>query len=331
MFDASFIFHAWGNDITSGTAYPYNEAGITAAPLGYDCQDDAPYSVNGAPNLRYCSPAIISKGHPVTGMGTLVSGSAVVGGPVGLPQSAFATVGLTGFLATYYPYLQSNTYATIANEAGNFFAGGGPAAAGTITKTGMGQTTGSWIISPRAGGNALGGTLGLLGRYGAIGKYVVPGKVGTYLGTSSWAIIPPMGRPQSQTIIGYTPMGKIKWANPFTKTDVWVNNYNGNTSVLAARGTASPWTTGTVGAYARAGVFQTVLKRTGFDTVTSGGVRNIQLVTPTLTHWIGPGFQTHTAQIGILSLTITPEPEAILMLAAGGALLALLFRVSRRA
>ena len=135
-----------------------------------------------------------------------------MGGPVGLPQSAFVADGVTGFLATYYPYLQSHTYAYIANEAGGFFAGGGPAATTTIHKTGMGQTTGSWYVRKRSGGNALGGVMGLLGSYGAWGQYVVAGKVGTYHGTSSWAVIPPMGRVQYATPIAYTAMGKTtRW------------------------------------------------------------------------------------------------------------------------
>jgi hypothetical protein len=329
MFQASFIMHAWGNDITSGATYPYNEYGFTAAPVGRDCQSASPYTPNGATAPRYCSPALVQQGYPATGSGTLISGGATVGGPVVLPQSAFVADGITGFIVTYYPYLQSWTYATFAAEAGTFFAGGGPAAAGTVVKTGMGQTTGSWYIRP--GANALGGVLGILGRYGAVVKYVVSGKQGTYEGTGSWGMVPEMGRPQFSTPIGYTAMGKTLWANPYLATNTYTNNVNGNLSALVAQGTGSPWTTGTVSAFAQAGVFQTILKRSGYDTVTAGGVRNIQLVTPTLTHWIGPGFQTHTAQIGILTLQITPEPEALLLLAAGGGLLVLLYWARRRA
>jgi len=127
-------------------------------------------------------------------------------------------------------------------------------------------------------------------------------------------------------------MGKTTaWQNPFIKSNTYTNNLNGNTSALIARGTGTLWTTGMVTLYAKAGVQDTIHRRTGFDTVTAGGVRNIQLVTPTLTHWVGPGFQGHTGQMGILNLTITPEPEALLMLAAGGGVLALLYWASRRA
>jgi len=196
----------------------------------------------------------------------------------------------------------------------------------------MGQFSGQWYIT--AGNRGFGGVLGLLGSYGAKAKYVVPGKVGTYVGTGDWAMVQPLGRPQFATPISYTAMGKASnWLNPYNKTNVYVNNYNSNTSALVVDGTGTPWTTGMVTMYAKAGAFATAQWRTGYDTSTGTGttrVRNIQLVTPTLTHWIGPGWQTHTGQMGILNLTITPEPEAVLALAAGCGLLAGLYRVKGR-
>ena len=63
--------------------------------------------------------------------------------------------------------------------------------------------------------------------------------------------------------------------------------------------------------------------------LTAGGKGNIQLVTPTLTHWLSPGWNTHSAQLGILTIQV-PEPGAVLLLAAGGCVLGLLFWVSRR-
>ena len=49
MFEASFIIHAWGNDIPSGATSPYTENHWTAVPLGYDCQHAEPhYTANGA-------------------------------------------------------------------------------------------------------------------------------------------------------------------------------------------------------------------------------------------------------------------------------------------
>jgi len=330
MFSASFIMHAWGNDVTSGTAPPYTAAEFTGAPLGQDCQYATPYKATPThpKSYRYCPESVMEAGAPAVGPRaggpSMISTTATgVGGKIIMPQSAFG-ITTTGFLPTYYPYLQSNTYATFVNDAGSFFAGGGP---GNMTKVGKGQQAGTWIINQ--GPNQFGGAMGLLGKYGAIAKYVVPGIAGTYEGTGTWNVIVAMGRCFECTPVSFTAMGKASnWLNPFDKTQAYINNINGKASTLAARGTGTLWTTGSVTQYA-AGVYTTVLHRAGFDTVTSGGVRNIQLVTPTLTHWIGPGYQTHTAQIGILTLQV-PEPGAMLLLAAGAGVLGLLYRASRR-
>jgi hypothetical protein len=330
MFEASFIYHSWGNDVTSGTQMPYNTAFLTALPLGHDCQHRYPYTENGDPNGRYCSPTIVQNGMPATGSGTLVTGGATVGAPVGLPVSAFG-VTATGFLGTYYPFLQTQTYATIVNAAGTFFAGGG-AAAGmmTLTHSGMGQRAGTFII--HEGKNGFGGALGLLGAFGAKQwMYIVTGKVGTYVGGGDWNLVGPVGRPQYATPTAFDGKGNpTNWANPHERSAQYINNVNGNLSVTQARATATPWTTGSVTVYALVGANKVITHEAGFDTTTPGGVRNIQLVTPMLTHWIGVGFQGHDGQIGILKLRIVPEPSAILMLAAGAGVLALLYRASRR-
>jgi hypothetical protein len=68
---------------------------------------------------------------------------------------------------------------------------------------------------------------------------------------------------------------------------------------------------------------------TGYDNRTAGGVGNIQLVTPSLTHWLSPSWNSHTAQVGMLKIQV-PEPGAVLLLAAGGGVLGLLYWTSRR-
>jgi hypothetical protein len=329
MFSASFIMHAWGNDATSGTAYPSNTDVFLALPLGHDCRYSDPYTPNGAPATRYCGPTTLRQGYPATGVGTLEVG---VGSPASLviPQSAVIADGITGFLPTaYYPYEQSWTYATFTARPGTFFAGGGPAAAdGVKTHTGMGHRVGSWVI--HAGANGFGGALGLLGRYGVVSKFVITGKPGTYEVRASWAMVPDLGRPQYQTVLGYTPMGNPLWANPYIKTNTFTNNINGNTITVQLRGTGTLWTTGSVTVYATQGSFTTILHRAGYDIITPGGVRNLQLVTPALTHWVSAGSQDHTGHIGILRLQITPEPAAALVLAAGTGVLTLIYCLSRR-
>jgi hypothetical protein len=47
MFGTSFIFHAWGHDISSGATSPCSANTWNAAPLGYDCQSAEPFTTNG--------------------------------------------------------------------------------------------------------------------------------------------------------------------------------------------------------------------------------------------------------------------------------------------
>jgi hypothetical protein len=254
---------------------------------------------------------------------------------IALQQSAFG-VTTTGFPPNpWVPYLQTWTYATFVNAAGSFFAGGGAAAdAGYNNKTamtGMGTGTGTWRI--RAGVNAFGGAMGLLGKYGSVGMYTITGKTGTYQGTSSWAMVPPIGRPLYGTIIGYGDMGTPIYQNPYSKTDMWYKTTPKGAvkvSTLRAVGEATLWTTGQVGAFAKTGAYYTSHWRTGYDNRAAGGLGNIQLVTPSVNHWLSPGWNTHSAQVGMLKIQV-PEPSAVLLLAAGGGVLGLLYWVSRRA
>ena len=58
-------------------------------------------------------------------------------------------------------------------------------------------------------------------------------------------------------------------------------------------------------------------------------MRNIQLVTPTLTHWKrghGRPFN-HTGHIAVLKIQLVPEPSGLAMLAAGAGVLLLLHGV----
>jgi hypothetical protein len=330
MFSASFIMHAFGNDVTTGSASPSNTSTFTALPLGYDCRSSDPSWPKGTPRPHYCSQAIRQRSHPATGPfpggapSISTTGAGGVGAGIALASSAFGVAGVTGFLPVY-PFstapLQSNTYATFVNAAGSFFAGGGPAAGlGQVTKTGTGSRRGSWIL--HEGARGFGGAMGLLGRLGARVKYVVSGVVGTWVGTGSWNMIPALGRVPYATSTGFTSLGAASnWLNPHVDTIVYTSSYWGGRSTLVVRGSGTPWTTGSVTLYATAGIFTTILHRAGYDTTTvnstSRVVRNIQLVTPALTHWTGLGFADHTGHIGILKLTIAPEPGAWLSLALG--------------
>jgi len=222
----------------------------------------------------------------------------------------------------YPPTTLYSTYATFVNGAGSFFAGGGPAAGlGTITHKGNGQRIGSWFI--HEGTNGFGGALGLLGRQGAYARFEIKeitSLPGPFVGTSSWNMIKALGRSGMDAL------------NPYTNVGTFTNTYLGTMTTYTKFATGTPWTTGSVTVYATAGTFTTILHRKGFDTTTPSGVRNIQLVTPSLTHWKrghGRPFN-HTGHIGILELQIVPEPHGVLLLAAGAGALVMLRRIVRR-
>jgi hypothetical protein len=312
MFQASFIMHAFGRDTWTTFMGYYGPDEYFALPIGNFCPATDPGATG------YCTNDILQAGAPATGSGILTAGTAIAAS-IALPQSAFG-ITTTGYLpkavrrrCPYYCYYSGyplrRTYATFANAAGTFFPGGGP-----------------------AGG--FGGTLSLLGELGGRRSFFPGGGAvyGTvYAGTGSWNMLPALGRRKYAAPIGYGTMGTpTNWTNPNTITESAATAAGNRTSRFEVRATGTRWTTGPVSASARSGLFSTFLRRTGYDTTTPGGIRNIQLVTPVLTHWIGPKLQTHSGHIGILKLRIVPEPGAVLMLGVGVGVLVVLRSVSRR-
>jgi hypothetical protein len=314
MFQASFIMHAFGNDVTSGATYPYDTDVFFALPLGQNCQDPSRYTTHGTyPAPHYCYPATLQVGRPVMGSGMLSVGT---GSPASimLPQSAFGITTI-GFHPLDPNYLQSDIYATFVNAPGAFFAEGGPGSILRYYGCGPGPTLCPMVI--HNGAHQFGGAMALLGRLGGFVKYVVPGHEGTYAWTSSWNMIKALGRSW------FDP------TNPYTNTGMWYNAVAGKKGTTTKYGKGTLWTTGTVAVYAEGGSFPTILQRTGYDNRTPGGLGNIQLVTPGLTRWgMHPG-SPRTGHIGILTLHV-PEPGAMLLLMAGVGALVVLHRVSGR-
>jgi hypothetical protein len=258
-------------------------------------------------------------GGAAAGSGTIsVTANGSAPAPVALPQSAFG-VTTAAYWPIYPPTTFYWTYATFVNEAGGFFAGGGPAAGkGTVSHKGNGNRRGSWFI--HEGENAFGGTLALLGKLGAFSHFEIKTSgpsiplPGTFTGSTSWNMIKALGRSQMDS------------QNPYTNTGTFINTSPGAATTYTKLASGTPWTTGTVTVYATEGSFTTSFQRSGYDTTTPGGGRIIQLVTPTLTHWKrghGRPFN-HTGHIAILKIQLVPEPSSLAMLAAGvGALLLL--------
>lgn len=301
MYDASFIMHAWGNDITSRP--PFNTSWFIPMPVGTTgCAPYYPYS----PSYHPCLPAS-QRGHPATGMGLISVATTGTGpAPIAFPKSAFG-VTTVGFWPNPRPDWYYTTYATLKNDVGSFFAGGGPTVY-TFT-TFAGSHTGIWYIQP--GPNRFGGSLGLLGKFGARWEFLMGGT--SFAGTSSWNMMKALGRGPGDPDHTYTNTGKF------------YNAAGTRTITYTAIGKGTLWTTGVV----TAAVIGTpgwisILHRSGYDTTTPGGIRNIQLVTPALTHWNGySGFEHASIHIGILTVHV-PEPSHYLLLASGLGLLVLL-------
>ena len=138
----------------------------------------------------------------------------------------------------------------------------------------------------------------------------------------------------------YTWLFDLFGAQGFGSTDAAVsvdsNFYIGRTAGFANTTTvaayAFSWTTGTVTMTAIGGPFSTVQARKGFDLRSPHGGGEIQMVSPALTRWIfGDGALAYqTGGIGILQVSVAPEPHEWMLLGAGLSMLGLLYRANRR-
>jgi len=299
MFEASLIIHMWGNDSTTGVG-EFGVYTVTAVPPAQSCT----YFTNWGPTTGHslvCGQTTKFAGGPATGSGAIsipTEGSPPL--PIALPSGALGVTRSVRF------WTSTTVYATFANEAGSFFAGGGPGDLSFHPKNPQGGT-----IYIQAGKNQFGGSMGLLGK---LGDHF---GTGPFDGTHSWNMVPVMGRSagyrRTITDYGYT-QNQLAWLT------------------YRLIGTGFPWTTGMVTVYGTwEDWFSTVVRRTGYEMRTWMGGGNIQLVTPQITHWRGDGHSpSNTASVGILNLHFVPEPGAVWITATGFALLLLLHRGRRR-
>ena len=75
MFQASFIMHAFGNDITTGTIFPYSTDVFSALPIGRNCRTISSYTTNGMPAPYFCGAATLQEGAAATGSGAISLGN----------------------------------------------------------------------------------------------------------------------------------------------------------------------------------------------------------------------------------------------------------------
>jgi hypothetical protein len=226
-----------------------------------------------------------------------------------------------GSFSYYFPYIYSFTYADMENKAGNFFKGGGP---GNFNLPYSVAAVKVADVTVKKGANQFGGTMRLLGFFHT--QFGYQASAGLDVGTADW-LFEYVGAGSNKNIAGtvtkaYTYNGVLPSAtNKYQNTAVTGTV----TSTVAVE--AFGWTTGTATVTAKGrGPFPTVQKRKGVDNRTASGKGTIQLVSPMLTHWVGPIEQLDTGGIGFLKLEFVPEPENGMMLVAGVSLLGLLYR-----
>jgi hypothetical protein len=212
------------------------------------------------------------------------------------------------------PYLFSSTVFTGSVTSGTLTAGGGPGSTTFNPKVGPPPIPASQLrVGFIAGTNQFGGTLSMLGNFynyfSWVSEVYGPGLFKAYVNFPLQA-----GHPFGATVMAtgmashttLTTMGQ-----PFVVTSYYT-------------GFGFPWTTGTVTGIAFTGTKPTSTSAMGFDGRNAAGtIGSVQLVTPWITYYQGTydGAITGTS----VMLIDTPEPGHVLMLAAGLAVVGLLF------
>jgi hypothetical protein len=292
IYSGSLVFHALGNDLTTGTTPPFATYAFLALPLGAFCN---PALVGGTT----CGSATLRQGAPLTGAGTAsVTGPSPAGFTLPASQLKRTT---RGVLPPYPGISYTATTATLANSTGGFGPGGGPGSFSYIPVRGIGGTT----VSVTQGAKQFGGVMRLLG--GVRSLDVASSRTASF---PQWPV----------TIAGGSYATKI--------TVLGIYYYPSQMSLGTGLGyaTAFPWTTGTVAVRAHGdspSFFPTSITRRGYDNRTTMGGGTIQLVTPMLMHWTGG---KHQGLVGILRLQFVPEPSSWLMLVSGIGVLGVLYR-----
>jgi hypothetical protein len=350
QYSGSLTIQGFAQDTTDGTQYPFTTNVFLGHPFGITCNP------NYGPGTKVCGgmDASAQAGSPLTGSGSVsVTGTNPAGftlpqsdlvKKLGTPATTFivnakgvkqpvrcnltSTPGCGipgGSFSAYFPYIYSYTYADLKNAAGSFFGGGGPGNFAYQISVG-GNTVAKMVI--KQGANRFGGTMKLLGFFYSHGAYFRNGGLsigsfewlfdriggmGYYAGTGTAKVATAPGTASSAFTLKHTKLMQ-------TATSTVIAHYIG-------------WTTGTVTVTAtKRGPFPSVMQRKGYDYRTANGVGKIQLVSPLLTAWRTPGFNTETNAVGFLNLefTVVPEPASWMMLFAGASLLGLIYRAQRR-
>jgi len=305
----------------------------SGAPNATDCT--ALTTVSGAKATMPLSTnstkrGIVMKGAPLTGEQIVtLTGT----GPAGFKMKAAPTApvkvpGPTGFglrrttsgeFNNIFPYIYSYTYATLRNDAGTFFGGGGPGAFNVKYYQG-GKMEAQAVV--KAGANQFGGVMRLLGQLTT--KVCYFRNKGCSLGGNNW-------RYDAVGTSAYKSTGgAVTQGYSAMYTAMYYHTNLMQESTVNVHGYRFSWTTGSVSVSGLDPPHKTIEKRQGYDNRTALGKGTIQLVTPVLTRWQQPAFDQFTGGIGILRLRFVPEPGKWMMLVAGLSMLGVLYRARGR-
>jgi len=302
------------------------------------------FTPSGAPNVTSCTAT--STGATPGGKGRLQAGMPLSGtalatttgtGRGGFQFPAAPSAGASGIRGTrvgefnaLYPYVYSYTYAKLRNDAGRFGPAKGPGSFNLPYRV-NGNTVAR--VTVKQGAAKFGGTMRMLGQLTSKACYYRAGGCSISSMDGQYEAI----GAAAHTKDGVVTKGYLVYSPGFCLQCVPVDCFRSWWCCGCAgyggymHGSRFPWTTGcaTVTAVGR-GPHKTVHYAKGYDNRTpTSGMGTIQLVSPTLTHWLKLPNRFETGGIAILRLRFAPEPRAGLALAAGIGMLAAGYRLRR--
>jgi hypothetical protein len=355
LYSGSLIITSFGNDITTGNAYPETYDIDYAIPIAGNCNTQPFHSQETLSLPNSTTPSYVftipqyggavnavdtdsdtvfdvpvgctypSKGLPLVGSAIMVTSgdisvSQLPSNPraIAMPASGIGMYHQGASFPRGVKYLWEVHYADLQNDDGVFNEGGGDGSF-EVDHAGLG---GKRSAHQTAGLHKFGGVMRLLGSYKSKEGYL--SDAGTvWVGQFDW-LFDYLGHGGQQTKNGEVTAGyPVNGQAPLNSRTFGATYMSTNYVELFK------WTTGNVEVTAIQGAFATHLERNGYDNRDKYGVGVIQMVSPMLSHWAGPSASS-TAAIGIMKLTVAPEPSSAAMLAVGAVGLGLLGYSQRR-